>query len=460
MGLLTGIRDILIGVFGLGIMIFVHELGHLIAAKLLRVKVEKFSIGYGKKLVGFTRGGTTYQIALFPFGGFTKMKGEHVFARAVQENLDRLPDDPDNYYHQAPWKRVIIALAGPVFNILFAILFFTVLYWAGFNEYSYGNRVILTSDLAARPPAEPNPADAAGIKTGDRIIAVNGRETRHFGEIRRELAFSPDRPASVTVQRENGAIERLTVTPRLNRDSASGVIGVTDYADPVVQSVSPKTAELNSWLIPGVRITAVDGRPVKSNYDVLAAFKNKPESLPMTIEMNGKTITRDFHPQYIDGDFQPLGIGFAVQPFRTPRYNIVQAFIRGLDEFSLNAYSIVYFISLLPKRINVGNVIGGPLQTTVTIVQYTASGLDRGLDQGLVQFIQLLCMLSTILALMNLLPLPVLDGGFIILFIIEWLRRKPFRPRFIFRFQMVGVGLLGLLFIVVMFNDIFRLFSP
>jgi regulator of sigma E protease len=350
-------------------------------------------------------------------------------------------------------------VAGPLTNIIFAILFFTVIYWIGFNEYSYENEIILISDLETVQPATPHPADVAGLKTGDKVISINGRLTRHFGEIKRELAFTANQALPLTVERKDGDVETLTITPRLDPNSASGVIGITVYTEPIIQGLSDKAAALNDWLIPGVRITAVDGKPVMSNFDILMAFRDKPEYLPVTIERDGKSITRNFRPEYTEGAYQSLGLGFAAREYRTPRYHLGQAFIRGGREFVFSAYSIVHFFIMLPQHINVGRVIGGPLITTVTIGRYTSSGLEQGFGQGLLQFIQLLCMLSTILALMNLLPLPVLDGGFIILFFIEWLRRKPFRPKFIYRFQMVGIGLLGVLFIVVLFNDVFRLFG-
>ena len=170
------IADILVGILGLFIMIFVHEFGHLVAGKLLKVKVETFSLGYGKKLWGFKWRGTTYQIAVFPFGGFTKFSGEHLFAKAIEQNLDRIPEDADSYYNQPPWKRMLISFAGPLANILFALVFFTIVYWVGYNQYSYGNRIILASEMnkvITGASAGMNPADTAGLKNGDRITAID-----------------------------------------------------------------------------------------------------------------------------------------------------------------------------------------------------------------------------------------------------------------------------------------------
>lgn len=459
--ILATIGKVLIGLFGLGIMIFVHELGHLAAAKLLRVKVETFSLGYGKKIFGFKKGDTTYQIALFPLGGFCKMKGEHLFIQALEKNLDRIPADSDSYYNTPPWKRILISLAGPLFNVIFAILMFTLLYWIGFAEYTYDNRIILASEFS-RPGQEQTalPADKAGLQTEDRITSIDGATIRHFYDLQRIISMAPNREMDLTFER--GGVSRTTkITPLLDTDTARGYIGIVNYAEPVIDRIT--TAEmsaLNPWLKSGDRIMKIGDTYIENQLDLIRSFEGKPESLPAVILRDGEYISHALHVSYNDATGGVMiGLSFVTRPFRTPDMNFFQAMGKAVNEVLFNISTIINFFSLIPQKINISNAIGGPIITTYYIGEAAGQGLEKGLDQGIVQFIQFLCALSVILFFMNLLPLPVLDGGFVILFLIEWIRRKPFRPRFIFRYQMIGVGILAMLIIFVVFNDISKLIN-
>jgi regulator of sigma E protease len=448
------VSNILVGLLGLFVMIFVHEFGHLLAAKTLGVKVETFSLGYGKKLIGFRLGETTYQIAVFPFGGFTKFKGEHLFAKAVEENLDRIPEDPDSYYNQPAWKRVLISFAGPFANVVFAAVFFTIVYGVGFNQYDYGNRIILASDLdkvTVGTPAAANPADAAGLKSGDKITAVDGKPVSRFGDLAAALAVAPNRKLTLTVARADGSVARVEVTPRLNPDTGGGIIGISYDAEPVVAAIDPRVAADNSWLKPGDRITEAAGKPVASRLDLVLACLGRPVSLPVTVSRNGKSFNEMFYPNYADNDY-PLGLTFATMVFRTPSYTFGQAGEKGLENIGQTVASIGMFFANIP-RINVGKSVSGPLRTTYYIGQATIEGFKHSVGEGIIQFLIILCYLSVILAVMNLLPLGIMDGGFIVLFLIEAIRRKPYRPRFLYAFQIVGFVVLVLIGVFVVVND-------
>lgn len=452
------IADILVGILGLFIMILVHEFGHLVAGKLLKVKVETFSLGYGKKLWGFKWRGTTYQIAVFPLGGFTKFSGEHLFAKAIEQNLDRIPEDADSYYNQPPWKRVLISFAGPLANILFALVFFTIVYWIGFNQYSYGNRIILASEMnkvITGASAVMNPADTAGLENGDRITAIDGKPTMHFSEIQTALGMAPDRKLALTVAGSDNTIRHIEITPQLNKDYATGFVGIYPDADLVVDQLNATTAVMNPWLQSGDLITEAGGVPVSSRLDLVRECLQKPTSLPMTVRRDGTSVSDTFYPDYTDKSM-PLGLYFQPQAFRTPSYTIGEALGKGFENIGQMVYSIGLLIRNIP-RINLGNSVSGPIRTTFFIGQAAIEGFKHSFDQGLVQFVIILCYLSIILAIINLLPLGIMDGGFIVLFLIEAIRRKPYRPRFLYIFQLVGfVVLLGIgLFVII--NDIFHL---
>lgn len=460
MEFLASLGKILVGLFGLGIMIFIHELGHLVAAKLLGVKVEVFSIGYGKKLIGFRWGDTTYQLSFIPFGGFCKMKGEHLFLQAVEENLDQFPADPENYYTAAPWKRILIALSGPLFNLGFAFLLFSLLFGIGFNEYSYPNRIILLNDLSPSQNANQDlPASKAGLKTGDRIVAIDDQEIHNFADLQRVIHFAANQTLKLKIEREGQLLE-TEVTPLLDREQARGYIGILPYAEPVIDKIAPTTAALNPWLKKGDRLLSLADRPIASILDIYRALGDRPSFLPARIERKGEILAYNFYFNYANPSGEPiLGFSLAPQPWPTPRLNLFQALSRGVSEIGFTLHAIFKFFTLIPARINIQNSIGGPVLTTFYLGEVASSGLEYGLDQAIIQFLSFIGSLSVILFFMNLLPLPILDGGYCLLFLIEWLRRKPWRPRFLYRYQIVGFVVMVLLIIFVLFSDINKLLN-
>ncbi|HEQ71660.1 MAG TPA: PDZ domain-containing protein [Spirochaetia bacterium] len=344
-----------------------------------------------------------------------------------------------------------------MFNVAFAFLAFTGLYWIGFNEYSPDNRIVVSSDY---PDISGNdrelPADLAGLETGDRIVAINGERTRSFQDMKRIVAFSPEQELTLTVER-SGRTLTTRITPYLNKDLAQGMIGVGSYVEPVIRKIEGQTASDNPWLQPGDRITSVAGTTVRNTWDIAVLLQKGRGEYPVTVERNGRTISDTLRLPLDEGNRPQLQVQFELQAFPTTTRDLFSAAGKGVEEVWNTFSSILSFFRLLTQGINVGNAVGGPLITTFYIGESAGAGLDISVAQGIVQFIQFLCMLSVILAFMNLLPLPVLDGGFVVLFTIEWIRRKPFRPRFIYYFQMIGVALLAVLFILVLFNDITKL---
>ena len=159
---------IVFGVIGFGIMVFVHELGHFLAAKRVGIQVETFSLGWGRKLVGFDYKGTNYRISMIPFGGYCRMKGEDPF-RAEEA------DGKGGFFAAAPWKRIVVSAAGPTANVLFAVLVLTMIWWIGFKTYTESNRIVLASEYPLSGIQGETPASRAGLQTGDRITAVDGK---------------------------------------------------------------------------------------------------------------------------------------------------------------------------------------------------------------------------------------------------------------------------------------------
>ncbi|HEY9594328.1 MAG TPA: RIP metalloprotease RseP, partial [Spirochaetia bacterium] len=469
------ILTILLGIVGLGIMVFVHELGHFVAARICGVGVEVFSLGWGPRMVGFTRGGTTYQVSWIPIGGYCKMKGELVpglaggsggpqgaggaapsigGSTAIQPVTEH---EPGSFLAAPPWRRIVIAAFGPLFNVLFALVIFFAIWWAGFNIYSTDNRVVLATDYTLDSFTTPPPATAAGLKTGDRVTAINGAAIGNFQDILEHVSVAPNARLVFTVVRTEGGVDRtltLPMTPQLDKDSGAGRIGIYAWFDPVVDGVTPGSAAGIAGLRKGDRIVAVDGKPVRNSIDLSQTLSARPAKVDVTFERSGAEQTAPLVFVYDEKGAPNLGISFASLVYRTPRLGPGGAVVKAADETWTTVTLTVKSFGLLFQGIKLRNAVAGPLRITYYIGTAATSGFQLGVGAGVVSFLRFLAFLSVVLFLMNLLPIPAMDGGQIILFIVEIIRGRPVQSRAIWQIQLVGFSLLIMLALFVTFSDV------
>jgi regulator of sigma E protease len=454
----------LLGLIGLGIMVFVHELGHFVAAKANGVAVETFSLGWGPRLVGFKTGGTVYQISWFPIGGYCKMRGEITPGIAGGGAAQATPEETKGgSFNAAPaWRRIVISAAGPVFNLAFAAIILSLIWWAGFDVPSYENRIVLATDYNLDSSAQVPPATAAGLKTGDRITAINGQPVQNYQGIQEKVSIDANTKLMFSVARnENGEAQNLdiAVTPRLDKDTGAGHIGVLPWIDPVVDSVAQGSAASIAGIRSGDRIVKVNGKAVASIWDLLPELSGSPgkviidldrrgvmQSVPVVFERNS-----GLGPDFAE---KLLGIGFAPKKYHSPRLGLPGALQHGLAETWKDATLTVKGFGLLFQGINLRNAIAGPLKITYYIGSAAESGFQMGIGVGLISSFQLLAFLSVVLFLMNLLPIPAMDGGQIILFLVEIARGKAVPASLFWRIQIIGFSILIGLIVVVTFNDI------
>jgi len=454
----------LLGLVGLGIMVFVHELGHFVAAKANGVAVETFSLGWGPRLVGFKRGGTVYQISWFPIGGFCKMKGEITPGVAGGGGVhETVKEDGGGSFNAAPpWRRIVISAAGPVFNLVFAAIILSLIWWAGFSVYSYENRIVLATDYNLDSSAQIPPANAAGLKTGDRILAIDGDPVENYQGIQEKVSVAPNKRLLFSVARsENGVTPNLmlSVTPFLDKDSGAGHIGILPWIDPVVDSVAKGSAGSIAGIRKGDRIARINSKTVSNIWDLLPQLSLSPGKATIDLERGG--VLQSVPVVYerssrLGPDFAEklLGISFAPTRYHSPRLGLPGALERGLAETWNYAALTVKGFGLLFQGINLRNAIAGPLKITYYIGSTAASGFQMGLRVGLVSSFQLLAFLSVVLFLMNLLPIPAMDGGQIVIFLVEVIRGKAVPANLFWRIQMIGFTILIGLIAVVTLNDI------
>jgi regulator of sigma E protease len=449
------VLTIVLGLLGLGIMIFVHELGHFLAAKAVGIEVEVFSLGWGRRFLGFTRRGTTYQLAVFPVGGYCRLKGEDAYRAAIRERRDTFPDVPGSFFSASPLRRIIVAVCGPAANVLFAVAVLSVIWLAGFNVLSSDNRIVLASDytLDYKPTDAPPPATRAGLRTGDRVTAIDGRPIGNFQELTERVAMSAGRTLRFTVERGGSQIQ-AGVTPELDKQTGGGRIGVYAWNETVVESVRVGSSGHLAGLLRGDRIVSTDGRPVAHLIDLAALLSVRPERVLLGVEREGSLREVDMKVFYDASGNADLGLTFRLNVYRSPRLSVPGAVAAGAREAVRSVDMAVTGIATLFKGVNLRNAVAGPLRISYYVGAVATSGFATGFGAGVVSFFRFLCLLSVTLFVMNLLPLPALDGGQIVVFVVEAVRRRPARPRVVNAVQLAGFAVVASLLLVFTVSDI------
>ena len=451
--------SILLGILGLGIVVFIHELGHLLGAKAVGIEVEAFSLGWGKKLISRTWRGTEYRLSLLPLGGYCKMKGEKMLQGALEKGEDTIPKEPGTLFGVSPIRRIFTYLAGPFGNFFFAIFLFALVWQIGFTIYTYPNRVVLTDYYPLLSAAGPSPARRGGIESGDRIVEVEGRKVEHFDDLREVLSANPEDTLDVVVQRD-GAELTFQITPEKDASTGMGKIGVSAWIDPVVDQVVPGSAADIGGIKTGDLLVSANERPLHHQLDLMAVMQEQPDKLMVTLRRQGEPLSLTVIPHYNDQGADPLGIGFAGLTVSSPRINPVQALARGAAESVSTLILSVKSLLYLPfSDMAVGDAVSGPIRITYYVGEVASQGFSLGFRQGITSYLRFLGFISIALFFMNLLPIPLLDGGMVAANLFEMVSRKPLKPVLFYRFQMVGFFLLLMLILFTTYNDILFLFQ-
>ncbi|TFG62855.1 MAG: RIP metalloprotease RseP [Spirochaetales bacterium] len=450
------IINILIGLVGLGLVILVHETGHFAAAKLFGIDVEAFSIGWGKKLFGITRGGTEYRISMIPIGGYCKMKGEQMLRKALEDEQSTIPKEPGSFYGVSPWKRLGVAVAGPGLNLIFAALVFSVIWFIGFKIHSYESKIILVSEYAAPGVQEQYAADRAGLETGDRIIAAGKKRVEHYSDLQEIIAINGGKTLDFTVTRGE---RTLTLPVTLGKDAKTGVgqLGIYAWIEPVVDEVKQGSAAHIAGLMRGAVITAADGKPVRHTIDFMRTLSGSPSQITITYERQGASRETVLRIPYGENGEPDLGFSFAYLTFKTPRLSIFRAAGKGLADVGMTLRLSLKSIGMLFQGINVREAVSGPIRITYIIGETASYGFKFGLGGGLATLFRFLSLLSVAVFVMNLLPIPALDGGMVVISVIEGIFKKPLRPKAVYRYQIVGFTIIIALVLFTTFNDVFFL---
>lgn len=452
------ILTVILGIIGLGVVVFVHELGHFVVAKASGITVEAFSLGWGKVLYHREWKGTDYRISLLPIGGYCKMKGEELFRKALKENYDKIPHEKGSLFSVSVWKRMLTYVAGPFFNLIFAVLVLSIIWFTGFTINTYPNKIILLSDYPELFSQQTYPADEAGLRTGDRIVSIDGEQVETYTEIQQRIAPEPKETVPIIVERDQRRIA-MSITPELDRESGAGRIGIAAWIDPVVGQVEAGSSAANAGLQPGDRILQVNGEEISHSLEFHALLRQRPSKLDITLERDGSRRQSELIPFYDENDNASIGIGFEGITHSSPRYNLFQSLAKGTQETFRTFALTIKGIALLFSGVDVQKAVSGPVRITYLVGEVATEGFAQGVGSGFITLFRFLSLLSVALCFGNLLPIPALDGGLIVLSLVEAVKGSSVSPKTFYRYQTVGFIIILLILFLTTFSDLSYLFS-
>ena len=440
--------SILAFIFILGAAVTLHEFGHFIVAKFLKIRVETFSFGFGPRLFGRKIGTTDYRISLVPLGGYVKLGGDESNAPIEGEGASDIPAN-ERFDLRPRWQRIVVALAGPVMNVLTAIS----IPFAGAMIYG----VQATPPPVVRQIQPGGAAETAGLQPGDRIVAFDGNENPKWRTVADDALLSPGQPIPIEIER-NGQRLKLSIKPTQHTEDGE-TIGFLDFLPDygnvpiVVREVAPNSPAAENGLRVGDRIVAVDGEPVKSAEQVTQLIReHKGQAITLRVDRQGTQLEITATPRRLDDGKERLGFSPDEEiPFQ--RIGVGGALASAIDtNFEYVRVTGKAMGQLFSGKRSVRNTISGP----IGIYRVASTSAIR---LGWAGVFSMLGFLSLNLGVFNLLPIPVLDGGAIFLLLIEGLLAVVGMTISVTvreRIQQVGFVFVILLMVFVITNDLLK----
>lgn len=432
-------------ILGLGLLVFIHELGHFLVAKWSGIRVEQFSLGFGPKILGFRWGETEYKVSILPLGGYVKMSGEEPEEGAINPTLD-----PRSFAAQPLYKRIATVLAGPVMNLVLAMVLLPLVFLMGRMEPAFLEKPAIVVGVK-----KDSPAQALKMEKGDQILSIDGYATPTWDEAMQRILVSPDTEVTLKIRSQaTGAEEIKKVKLSTAKEGKVGFLGVEPHYfmgnDAIVSSVSPSSPAEKAGVQAKDKIVSIAGQPVE-NWDDMSEKVAAAEGKPVSVEIlrGSEKISLTLTPQYNDAYKKwIIGIAKAIPEGAVVKrtYGFKEAIEKGTQEFGrLFMLTMEVLKKLFSFQLSY-KTLGGPIQ----IAEATANAAKTGMGD----FFYFLSFMSIQLGILNLLPIPVLDGGHFLFMIYEAIRRKPLSVKSRIIAQQVGMVFLFGLMILVTLNDI------
>jgi regulator of sigma E protease len=427
--------------FVLGVLVFVHELGHFMAARWNGVRVLTFSLGFGPKLLKFRRGDTEYCLSAIPLGGYVKMAGENP--------EDPRSGQPDEFLSKSKWQRFQILIMGPAMNLMLAVIVLAIVLMQGASAPAYMNKPAAVGVVQAGSPAE-----RAGVRPGDTITRLGSAEIATWEQLEMAVASRPEREVEMVVIRD-GREERLTIRPdttelrtRTDARFEIGTIGVLPDVSPSIRAIVAGEPAEKAGFKAGDVIVSIDGQRMVFASQVSEAISKHPdEAVQLVVRREGVEQAIAVTPSR-QGDAGRIGINIsdAVESFTPSPLQAIGMSVRRNIEMSGMIFRTL------------GDLFSGEasprqLMGPVGIAQLSGESAQA----GWIALFGLMASLSLNLGLLNLLPIPVLDGGHIFIMAIETISRRDFSLQMKEKMLFVGFVLLMTLMVTVIYNDLMRI---
>jgi regulator of sigma E protease len=436
----------------LGVLVVFHELGHFLVARWCGVKVLRFSVGFGRILWSRRYGPdrTEWAVSAIPLGGYVKMADER------EGNLE--PQDVARAFNrQSVGKRIAIVAAGPIANLLLAIALFAATFMAGIP----GQKAVLAE------PAPGTAAAAAGVAAGELALAVDGEPVKSWQDLRwRLVKVQGQREVRLAVERPDGSrVERTIALAGLAAGDWEGSFMSTlglkaQFGPPLIDQAIPGKPADKAGLRSGDRILAVDGTTVGSPADVAAITNARPgESLVFRIERDGRTEDVPVVAEATESNGRRIGVAglrLKVDPESAHRLAVTVRYgpFEALAEGARKTWDLSFFTVRMLGRMLIGEASLKNISGPITLADYAGQSAQA----GMLSFVGYLALISISLGVLNLLPVPLLDGGQLLYYFAEILRGRPVSDRAFEVGQRIGMGMLAMLMALALFNDVSRLF--
>ena len=421
--------------FVLGVLIFVHELGHFLVARFYGVRVLTFSLGFGPKLIKIRRGPTEYCISLIPLGGYVKLAGETV--------QDQRSGEPDEFLSKSKWVRVQVYLAGPLMNLGLALVVVAVVLSLGADVPLYQSSPPVIGTVTAGSAGE-----AAGLKPGDRVVSVDGKKVDTWDALAIEYLPKANQELELSVQR-GGELLKIYITPRAAGKYEIGDIGIGPILRPQFTQVNPGGPADRAGIRRGDVVVAVDGtRAVPRDLIIERIRSSSGHPIRFTVERGGEEQDFTVVPES-DGGTGMIRVLLSYFEVKRVDPGPIEALkLSAKQNWDSTVLIGKTLVGLVTRETPVRQLMG-----PIAIAELSGSAAEL----GIIELLNLMAMISLNLGLLNLLPVPVLDGGQIAILAWEGLIRRDLSSRAKERILLAGAALIVLLMVTVIYNDISRL---
>ncbi|MBN2206007.1 MAG: RIP metalloprotease RseP [Candidatus Aminicenantes bacterium] len=429
----TILGTILAFVLVFGILVFIHEFGHFFTAKLVGIRVEVFSFGYGKRLFGFKKGDTDYRVSLIPMGGYCRFLGEGLYDK-------ERPIAPDDFAAKSRPARFAVMAMGSVMNLILALVLLAVVNMGGVTVPIYQEQAPVIGWIE-----DGSPAAAADLRVDDEILTINGRPVATWADVELAVGSKPERTLTVEVRR-GGAVLPVRLRTEKRTRYEMGYAGFYGKILTQAQMIAPGSPAAKAGLQPGDVFVSIDGEPVFFYTFVKTIEKSPDRELVVGIERAGRPLTVRVTPRR-EGDVGKIGVPVAAQSVLR-RFGVFGALAESWRENKRLAFVLFRFIGDLFTGEASARQLGGPLE--IANFSYTA------LRMGVMPLLSWIAFISLQLGILNLFPIPVFDGGQIFVLLVEGLTRRDLSPRLRAIWMQIGFVIFIALIGFVVLNDVVK----